>query len=257
MEINGAPADPDDLAALALSNIGHFTSMRVDDGRVRGLDLHMRRLVRDCRVVFDADLDPDRVLAYTRRAAAGRTGAFVVRITVFDPAIGLANPQARATPHILVTTRAAGAMPMPPLSVRPVVYRRDVPYVKHLGLFGQLRQRRAALLAGFDDALFVEPDGRVCEGGTWNVGFVVDDRVVWPDAPCLRGVTADLLKHLHPSTEEPVRIDEVGAVQAAFATNTAIGVRPIRRIGDHDLPVDHPLVARLGKEYRALTGEKL
>lgn len=33
--LNGARATPDDLEALALVNYGHFTSMRVEDGRVR------------------------------------------------------------------------------------------------------------------------------------------------------------------------------------------------------------------------------
>ncbi|WP_406299771.1 aminotransferase class IV family protein [Embleya sp. NBC_00888] len=255
MEINGAPAHPDDLAALALSNIGHFTSMRVENGRVRGLDLHLARLIRDCRIVFDADLDPDRVRTLVRRFTAGRDKAFVVRVTVFDPAIGLADPTAPATPHILVGTRPAGPLTLPPLRVLPLAYRRDLPEVKHVGLFGQLRQRRRAMLAGYDDALFVEPDGRISEGGTWNIGFVVGDRLIRPDAPCLRGVTADLLQAHRPAPARPVRIDELAPIQAAFATNTAIGVRPISAIGTHVLPTDHPLLATLADTYRAIPGD--
>ncbi|MFI1382233.1 aminotransferase class IV family protein [Embleya sp. NPDC020886] len=257
MEINGAPAHPDDLAAPALSNIGHFTSMRVADGRVRGLDLHLARLVRDCRVVFDAELDPERVLTLARRVTDDRHDTFVLRVTVFDPAIGLADPTAPATPHILITTRPAGPSALPPLRVSPSVFRRDLPQVKHVGLFGQLQQRRRAMLAGYDDALFVEPDGRIAEGGTWNIGFVVGDRLVRPDAPCLRGVTADLLQARHPASTRPVRIDELASIQAAFATNTAIGVRPIGAIGEHELRTDHPLLATLADTYRALPGDPL
>ena len=50
--MNGVPADLDQIKALALINYGHFTSMRVDDQRVRGLSLHLERLMRDCRRVF-------------------------------------------------------------------------------------------------------------------------------------------------------------------------------------------------------------
>ncbi|WP_406278767.1 aminotransferase class IV family protein [Embleya sp. NBC_00896] len=257
MEINGAPAHPEDLAALALSNIGHFTSMRVEDGRVRGLGLHLDRLVRDCRTVFDAHLDPARVLTLVRRAAADRAGAFVVRVTVFDPAIGLADVTAPATPHILVTTRPAGPTTLPPLHVLPVTYSRDLPEVKHVGLFGQLHQRRLAILAGYDDALFVEPDGRISEGGTWNIAFVVGNRVHRPDGPSLRGVTAELLRAGRPGSTGPLRIDELAAVQGAFATNTAIGVRPIGAIGEHELPTDHPLLAELAETYRAIPGDPL
>ncbi|MGC0415690.1 aminotransferase class IV [Embleya sp. AB8] len=257
MEIDGAPAHPEDLAALALSNLGHFTSMRVADGRVRGLDLHLARLVRDCRAVFDAELDPDRVLALIRRVAADRAGAFVVRVTVFDPAIGPTTVTAPATPHILVTTRPAGPEAPPPLRVLPSAYRRDLPEIKHVGLFGQLQQRRRAILAGYHDALFVEPNGRIAEGGTWNIGFVVNDHLVRPDAPCLRGVTADLLYARHPAPTRALRVDELPDVQAAFATNAAIGVCPIAAVGEHELRTDHPLLSTLADTYRALPGDPL
>jgi branched-subunit amino acid aminotransferase/4-amino-4-deoxychorismate lyase len=54
----------DELARLALYNYGHFTTMRVDAGRVRGLSLHLRRLVNACRTVFDAELDPATVCRF-------------------------------------------------------------------------------------------------------------------------------------------------------------------------------------------------
>ncbi|MGH3852057.1 MAG: aminotransferase class IV [Pseudonocardiaceae bacterium] len=53
VQCNGA--DLAQLEALALTNYGHFTSMRVDEQRVRGLSHHLERLSRDCRRVFDAD----------------------------------------------------------------------------------------------------------------------------------------------------------------------------------------------------------
>lgn len=68
-ELNGRPVGADELQALALTNYGHFTSMRVEDGRVRGLALHLERLARDCRAVFGAELDTGRVRELARRAA--------------------------------------------------------------------------------------------------------------------------------------------------------------------------------------------
>lgn len=43
MELDGRSVMADELARLALYNYGHFTTMRVDAGRVRGLSLHLRR----------------------------------------------------------------------------------------------------------------------------------------------------------------------------------------------------------------------
>ena len=35
------------IESLALTNYGHFTTMRVEDGRVRGLGMHLDRLVSE------------------------------------------------------------------------------------------------------------------------------------------------------------------------------------------------------------------
>ncbi|MFE9958913.1 hypothetical protein [Micromonospora sp. NPDC005299] len=64
MELDGRSVAADELARLPLYNYGHFTTMRVDAGRVRGLSLHQRRLVNDCRTVFDAELDPATVCRF-------------------------------------------------------------------------------------------------------------------------------------------------------------------------------------------------
>ncbi|MGX2996157.1 aminotransferase class IV [Streptomyces sp. JNUCC 64] len=256
--LDGRPATPEELLALGLTNYGHFTSLRVDGGRVRGLPLHLDRLVRDCRTVFGAALDRDAVLRHVRRATEGLTGSFVVRITVLDPATEPAAPSKATDPHVLVTTRPAPAPAPPPLRALPLRYERDVPAVKHVGLFGLLHTRRAAQLRGYDDALFTGPGDRISEGGTWNVGFVdPDGTVVWPDAEVLPGVTMALLRDLTPSVTRPLTLAEARSLPAAFATNAAFGVRPLSAIGDTPLTPDHPALIHLRDAYLALRGEEL
>ncbi|ABD12439.1 branched-chain amino acid aminotransferase/4-amino-4-deoxychorismate lyase [Frankia casuarinae] len=256
-ELDGHPVTPEALAALALTNLGHFTSMRVDDGRVRGLPLHLSRLVRDCRIVFAADLDPEHVLKLVRHAVGGRTGSLVVRVTVFDPALELGHPGATAAPHILVTTRPVAPTVLPALRVKACVYLRDLPMVKHVGLFGSLYHRRGAQLDGYDDALFTDPTGVVSEGATWNVGFFDGDNVIWPKADVLPGVTMGLLQQVGTHVTAPVTLDMLGSMQAAFATNTSIGVRPIHMIDGVNLLDDHPILRELHATYIAIPGDSL
>jgi branched-subunit amino acid aminotransferase/4-amino-4-deoxychorismate lyase len=109
-ELNGSPATLDTLERLALTNFGHFTSMRVEDGRVRGLSMHMSRLARDCNAIFGVQLDTERVLEYLRRAAHQQTEPYTIRVTVFDPHLTLGNIGDPAEPQVLVTTRNAGAL---------------------------------------------------------------------------------------------------------------------------------------------------
>jgi branched-subunit amino acid aminotransferase/4-amino-4-deoxychorismate lyase len=255
-ELNGNPIRPEELQALALTNYGHFTSMRVEQGRVRGLSLHLERLARDCRAVFGVDLDVERVREFARPAAPA-SGSGVIRVTVFDPDLEMGHIGADAHPHILVTARAAGPLPLPPLRVRSVVYTRDMPAVKSVGLFGSLHHRRDAQRAGYDDALFVDGQSVISEGGTWNVGFIKGDQVIWPDAECLVGTTMELLQQMHGYTTAPVRLADVADFDAAFATNVAIGVRAISAVDDRALPATHPLMEQLRNEYTALPGDLL
>ncbi|WP_236243074.1 aminotransferase class IV family protein [Streptomyces sp. CC228A] len=247
-ELNGEPVEPAQLQNLALTNYGHFTSMRVDDGRVRGLSLHMERLQRDCRTLFGTDLDPERVRELARRAAPA-TGSTAVRVTVFDPSLDLGHPNKADDPHILVTSRPAGALPLPPLKVRSTTYVRDVPSVKSVGLFAALHHRRQAQLHGFDDALFIDQEGVISEGGTWNIGFFDGSRVIWPNADCLVGVTMDLLKATHDHETRSLRLDDLTNMRAAFATNAAIGVRAVSAIDGVELPASHAIIDTLRKEY--------
>ncbi|MBT2387902.1 aminotransferase class IV family protein [Streptomyces sp. ISL-1] len=255
-ELDGRPVSLDQLQTLALTNYGHFTSLRVDHGRVRGLSLHLDRLARDCRALFGADLDTERVRDLIRRMAPAR-GATTIRVTVFDPTTDLAHPDHATDPQVLVTHRSAVALPLPPLRVQSSLYVRDSPEVKSVGLFGLLHHRRAAQLNGFDDALFVDGRELISEGGTWNIGFFDGDQVIWPDADCLAGVTMRLLQKAHEYQRAAVSLGDLASMEAAFATNAAIGVRAITRIDRRRMPGDHPVIDILRMEYMDVDGEPI
>ncbi|MEV4115969.1 aminotransferase class IV family protein [Nonomuraea sp. NPDC049695] len=257
-ELNGALVSPDALQALGLVNYGHFTSMRVEGQRIRGLSHHLDRLVRDCRLIFAAELDRERVRDYVRHALRDVQASIIVRVTVFDPDLELGHPGGVAHPHVLVTTRPAAPLPPSPMRVQTVGYERDLPAVKHVGLFGAMLGRRKAQLARFDDALFVDSTSFITEGATWNIGFYDGERVVWPSGDILMGVTMRLLQQVHDRTVTvPVNIGDIPRMQAAFATNTSIGVRPITGIDDTALPGDHPIFEILRKEYEEIPAETI
>ncbi|MCZ4098956.1 MULTISPECIES: aminotransferase class IV family protein [unclassified Streptomyces] len=255
-------ATADDLLPLALTNFAHFTSMRVDaDHSIRGLALHMERLERDCKIVYGADLDTGRVRDHVRAALDGQAGPCVVRVTIYDPAVDMGHPSAADNPSVLVTVRPAGPLPPAPLRALSVPYERDLPQVKHCGLFGALHARSAAQLAGADDALFVGRDGYISEGGTWNVAFIDGNgTVVWPQAPVLPGVTMALLQQNSIGVEHrtaPVTLDQAKGMAAGFATNTSIGVRALACIDDKELATEHPVLDTLRDTYLSIRGETL
>ncbi|MEV0065374.1 aminotransferase class IV family protein [Amycolatopsis sp. NPDC050768] len=260
MEINGSKASLDQVKALALTNYGHFTSMLVEDLRVRGLSLHMERLVRDCQLLFGVALDTDRVREYILHALDEAGAARVVaRVTIYDPALDLGTIGSDAEPAVLVTTRAASASAAPPLRLQAASYRREKPSVKHIGLFGALEARRSAQREGFDDVLFLNPDGTISEIATSNIGFIRDGGVVWPRSEYLSGITMTLLHQAvdETVTTEPLTLSDLAGMDGAFATNAATGVRAVASVDGTAWPTEHKLLNELRDLYTDIPAERL
>lgn len=257
--IHGVKATPDELTALGLTGFGHFTSMHVEEGAVRGFDLHLDRLVRDAKTVFDADLDRVSLLADIRAAIAATPGSYTLRVTMFDPAINLGNIGAvAAKPVPFITTRPSHAGVLSPLRVKTVAFQRDTPEVKHVGLFSPLHHRASVKKEGFDDVLFSDPGStNVSEGSTWNIGFIAaDGTVVWPDAAVLPGVTMALLRGANARhVAQVIPLDQIGRMQAAFVTNASVGVRPISVIDGHRFDPGHPAITELQRAYVAISAQ--
>ncbi|QRP49222.1 aminotransferase class IV [Amycolatopsis sp. FDAARGOS 1241] len=244
LELNGAEPSAVQLAA-ATGSYGHFTAMQVRDGRVRGLAHHLTRLVTSTELLFGSDLDVDLVRGHVRRLVAGR-GALSVRVLVFSRS---SEEDPVMAPEVLVRTGPPREHVADPIRLRSVRYERDLPEVKHTGTFGLIHHSRQAVLAGYEDALFVDHSGHISEASIWNVGFLEGDTVVWPDAAVLPGITylvlrdrlaaagvAQVTRKVHPR--------ELPGFDAVFLTNSETVGRPVASVDDVVLRND-PAAARL------------
>jgi branched-subunit amino acid aminotransferase/4-amino-4-deoxychorismate lyase len=256
LELNGGPASPDDLFALASTNYGHFTSMQVREARVQGLDLHIERLQAGTRELFGCELDAGRLRDWLRGPGSTQP-ALSLRVTVFSRGFDRDRPERVVAPDVLVATGPARAGAARPLRLAPVRCRREAPHLKHVGTFGLFHARRQARLAGFDDALLVGDDGEVLEGSVWNVGFFDGGRIVWPEAPALPGVAMQLIERgLRvcgvASARRRITLADVGAFRSAFLSNGTCAMQPLAAIGDVAFAADADLAALL---ERALATE--
>jgi branched-subunit amino acid aminotransferase/4-amino-4-deoxychorismate lyase len=259
--LDGVPVAPGGWGQLGLVNYGHFTSMRVETGGVRGLGAHLERLVRDCRRVFDTELDPERVRRYLRDTLDGVSRPILARVTVFDPALTVVDPGADAVPSVLVTVRPAGGLSASGggsrVRLSSAVYQRELAAVKHVGLFGPMRLRREAQRRGADDVLFIGADGAVCEASVANIGFIDGDRVVWPRADWLPGVTMRLIDEVADTATETVDVADLGGLDAAFVTNSATGVRPVGVVDDVRWTGEPAGLGRLRARYLGIRPEPI
>jgi len=228
---NGHRASADDLAG-ALVNYGHFTSLQVRGGAVQGLDLHLRRLRQGTEELFGSTLDGTRVQAWMQAALQAEDVVDAsLRVTVFSRAFDFRKPLQPVPVDVLVAVAPPASAPASPRRVCSVHYQRELPHLKHVGTFALFQHRRQALQAGFDDALFVDAQGLVSEGTTWNVAFGRGGDLVWPQAPALRGTQERLLQAGWGREPQlaPVRLDDLAGFDAAIACNAA-GVWPIGSI---------------------------
>ena len=262
IEANGAPATLDDLRRIAAFNYGHFTAMQFRDGGVRGLSLHLARLDAASRELFGRPLEPTRVRGYLAHALASRAGPASIRVNVHSRALDREALAAPAESDVLVSLGAPATATRSPVRVRTMRYARELPHVKHVGTFGLFHQRRLAQLAGFDDALFATAAGEISEGTIWNVGFHDGARVVWPEAPMLRGITQQLLESALAArgiaqVGRPVHADELPGFRAAFLVNTASVVQPIASIDATAFDGSVALAAMLRDLHDAIAPEPI
>ncbi|MDP3801032.1 aminotransferase class IV [Brevundimonas sp.] len=249
LSVDGAPATLDDLTHVALINYGAYTSFRVEDGGVRGLDLHLARLDAEAVELFGEPVGEPRLRALMRTAVAGR-GDCWLRVSLFSPGVGPRTPDWTGSPKVMI----AASPPPPPLadSVRLEIraYAREAPHLKHVATFGLIRARRAARAAGFDDAIFVDSAGQVSEGSLWNIGFLSGSEVVWPQAPMLAGVAQSLVQRgLGPSgltgRTAPVHVDDLRDFDGAFICNSATPACAVVAVGDHGFATSPAMIDRL------------
>ena len=248
--INGQPSGADDLRALALSNYGHFTVMQVRARAVQGLEFHLQRLQQATLELFGCELSREHVLDNLRAALdTSGDGNASLRLTVFARDFDYRKPMHPVVPDVLVTLAPPAPAGKPPIRVSAYPFVRPLPHIKHLGTFPLFHYRRQAQQAGFDDALFVTPEGWVSEGSIWNVGFWDGSQVIWPEAPALRGSCEALvqggLETLGvPQQIRPVGQAELGGFRAAFAAN-ASGIQPVTGIDGVEYGVDEVLMTLL------------
>jgi branched-subunit amino acid aminotransferase/4-amino-4-deoxychorismate lyase len=252
LELDGAPPDTERLARLALANDGHFSVAQVRGGRIRGLELHLRRLDAATRELYDQRVDGEQVRALVRQALGG-TGDATVRITVFAPD--------GDSPPILVTVRPPVAAPSAPETLTPVEFERPLAHIKHVGTFAQIHHARLAERRGFDDALLVTGRGLVAETTAANIAFVLADSLVWPEAPQLRGIGLQLAETVAgelgiASVRRPVSLSDVGTMNAAFLTSST-GIAPVSRIGEVEVRTDSGVVQALASAYERLAGDEV
>jgi branched-chain amino acid aminotransferase group I len=253
-----------------------WEGLRVYDGRVFALDIHLDRLFASAKAMAFADLpsrdDVRSALFATLRANGMRDGAHV-RLTLtrgtkitsgMDPRLNQSGP-------CLIVL----AEHKPPIYDRGGIrlitsaIRRNSPQcvdskIHHNNLINNILAKIEANVAGVDDALMLDLDGFLSETNATNVFLVRRGHLLTPHADsCLPGVTRGMVieiarAHDIPVTERNLSISEIWSADEAFTTGTMGELSPVlevdgRTIGDGQ---PGPLTGRLQALYAERTGRE-
>ncbi len=251
---NGSAVTAEELAPLAFAGYAHFTAMQVRAHRVRGLDLHLRRLTAASERLFGRALPEERMRSYLHTAV--QAGPPDISLTAFVHSTSGEFTAAEGELRMLVRTSAPSSGPSGPLALTTIEHERFLPTVKHVGEAAKTYTLRQAVDAGFDDVAFIDRRGRLSEGTIWNLAFWDGAQVVWPEAEILTGTTSGILRRQLnrlgiPQRVEPITRADIPSLSGAVVMNSWTPAVAVHRIDDALVPPAPEFVDLLHRAYRS------
>lgn len=207
-----------------------FETLRVYDGRPFELHPHFDRLAESARRLRLPEPPQTELqsLAHDALAAAGEPNCVLRFLWTPETALALVS----ALPPDLEDLRARGLrVQVCDWATGLLAGAKSVSYAENMAA------QAAAVEAGYDDALFVGPDGAVLEGPTSNVWFREGGVLHTPSLqlPILAGVTRSVIRKLAGQVEEGrYPLERLLAADEVFLTSSVREVMPVRAVGETD-----------------------
>ena len=121
-----------------------------------------------------------------------------------------------------------------------------------------------AVASGFDEAILMNSQGKVCEASGMNIFIVRNGQVITPgfDQDILEGITRDSVLAVAQEmgiecVERPVDKTELLIADEVFLSGTAAKVTPIKQIENYELSQDHPITDAIRKRLTAITENRV
>jgi branched-chain amino acid aminotransferase len=232
-----------------LYGYGLYETMRAYNGKIFLLERHIERMMKSAEIVRLAEklVGTDLMKACQETLAANGLSEARIRLTVSNGASDMAPwaGGAEGEPTIVVTAR-----PYRPFSVKKyeegfklgiAIEKRCrqsiIETLKSVSHLASAVARMEAAANGMDEALLLNDDGYIAEGGGCNVFFVESAALVTPplDSGILPGVTREIIIEMASGLginikEIDIRPEALERFDEAFVTNAMIEVMPVTAV---------------------------
>jgi branched-chain amino acid aminotransferase len=254
-----------------------FDGMRADlteDGRVRLLSgrAHVKRLLSNARalrlpVAYNVDeiLEASAVVARAELAATGKHIAYVRPMALGARLTDQANPCSLTIAAFAQDNPAPETTRVQVSSLRRPRPDSLPPQVKAVANYQLSRLARiSARAAGYDDAVFLNSDGRLAEGAGAALMIERDGRVVTPPSweGCLPSITIDIVERIAaeaavPFAREPIPLTTACSADGIALVGTLADLVEVTGLDDLEIPKGSA-IATLRRHYmEALSGGEL
>ncbi|KAF0807079.1 hypothetical protein A6D6_01078 [Alcanivorax xiamenensis] len=254
--INGRPVSVAEVTPLAFAGFAHFTAMQVRSRKVKGLDLHLTRLREASITFFGVAVSDQRMRSYIKAAIDAGPADQSLTVTVFVRDGEFSGRSMNTEPEVLVRTGAPAEGPRGPLRLSVVEHERPLAAIKHVGEAGKTWYLHQAIREGFDDAAFVDRQGRLSEATIWNLVFWDGDAVVWPRAAILHGTMMGMVQRQLDrlgiaQRHEEITLERLGDLAGAAVMNSWTPGIAVTAIGGNTIPEAESFIRLLHRCYEA------
>lgn len=120
-----------------------------------------------------------------------------------------------------------------------------------------------AVESGFDEAILMNSQGKVCEATGMNIFVVRNNTIITPgfEQDILEGITRDSILTIARDLgftviERPIDKTELFIADEVFLSGTAAKITPVKRIENFTLPENRPVTNQLKEKLTAITENK-
>ena len=206
--------------------LGIFTTMAVENGTAIFLKRHLGRLQNSLDFLqIKQKISAEWIEAYIEKNMFTQ-GALKVMLSEKNKSIATReNPYAAARYrrgfrlNICQTRKNESAV---------------LTYHKSLNYADNILEKRKSLADGYDEPLFLNTKGEICEGATTNIFFVKEGIIYTPpkSSGLLPGIMRDSILENQNARECVILPDEISDFEECFVTNALLGIMPVETLGN-------------------------
>lgn len=221
---------------------GVFETIKIVNGKALFLDEHIDRLNSSLKFFnIYKEISSKEVLEYLKDAEKNCALKIMVskENTIFTT---------RKDPYISVDRKKEYSLTISKVlrnSTSSLVYHKTLNYYENI------LENRKAKSAGFDEVIFLNEEGYVCEGSVSNIFFIKDNKIYTPDVKCglLNGIIRKVIMKKFEVVETLIKKEELATFKSAFITNSLMEVRLVKNIDEIEFK-DSKLIEEIIEKLR-------